>query len=167
MASFKIEGGRLLSGTITPQGAKNEALEVICATLLTSEEVTIHNIPDIRDVNNLIQLLKDIGVKVKKGKKAGTFTFQADQLDLKYLESDEFVQKCAALRGSVMMIGPLLARMGKAVITKPGGDKIGRRRLDTHFLGFQKLGAKFNHVPGRDVYEISAKRLKGTYMLLD
>ena len=167
MASFKIEGGRLLSGTITPQGAKNEALEVICATLLTSEEVTIHNIPDIRDVNNLIQLLKDIGVKVKKGKKAGTFTFQADQLDLKYLESDEFVQKCAALRGSVMMIGPLLARMGKAIITKPGGDKIGRRRLDTHFMGFKCLGAKFHHIENCNVYEIGARKLKGTYMLLD
>ena len=167
MASFKIEGGRLLSGTITPQGAKNEALEVICATLLTSEEVTIHNIPDIRDVNNLIQLLKDIGVKVKKAKKAGTFIFQADQLDLKYLESDEFVHKCAALRGSVMMIGPLLARMGKAIITKPGGDKIGRRRLDTHFMGFKCLGAKFHHIENRNVYEIGAKKLKGTYMLLD
>ena len=175
MASFNIEGGRLLSGTITPQGAKNEALEVICATLLTSEEVTIHNIPDIRDVNNLIQLLKDIGVKVKSeyseysnySEKSGSYTFQADQLDLKYLESDEFVQKCAALRGSVLMIGPLLARMGKAIITKPGGDKIGRRRLDTHFMGFKCLGAKFHHIEHRNVYEIGAKRLKGTYMLLD
>ena len=175
MASFNIEGGRLLSGTITPQGAKNEALEVICATLLTSEEVTIHNIPDIRDVNNLIQLLKDIGVKVKSeyseysnySEKSGSYTFQADQLDLKYLESDEFVQKCAALRGSVLMIGPLLARMGKAIITKPGGDKIGRRRLDTHFMGFKCLGAKFHHIEHRNVYEIGAKKLKGTYMLLD
>lgn len=175
MASFKIEGGRLLSGTITPQGAKNEALEVICATLLTSEVVTIHNIPDIRDVNNLIQLLKDIGVKVKPeyseysnySEKSGSYTFQADQLDLKYLESDEFVQKCAALRGSVLMIGPLLARMGKAIITKPGGDKIGRRRLDTHFMGFKCLGAKFHHIEHRNVYEIGAKKLKGTYMLLD
>ena len=175
MASFNIEGGRLLSGTITPQGAKNEALEVICATLLTSEEVTIHNIPDIRDVNNLIQLLKDIGVKVKPkyseysdySEKSGSYTFQADQLDLKYLESDEFVQKCAALRGSVLMIGPLLARMGKAIITKPGGDKIGRRRLDTHFMGFKCLGAKFHHIEHRNVYEIGAKKLKGTYMLLD
>ena len=166
MASFVIEGGHPLSGTITPQGAKNEALQVICATLLTSEAVTIHNIPDIRDVNNLIQLLRDIGVKITNGE-TGTYTFRADTLNLDYLQSDEFVQKCAALRGSVLMIGPLLARMGKAVITKPGGDKIGRRRLDTHFLGFQKLGAKFNHVPGRDVYEISAQRLKGTYMLLD
>ena len=171
MASFKIEGGRLLSGTITPQGAKNEALEVICATLLTSEEVTIHNIPDIRDVNNLIQLLKDIGVKVTNTKSqqptVNSYTFQADQLDLKYLESDEFVQKCAALRGSVMMIGPLLARMGKAIITKPGGDKIGRRRLDTHFMGFKCLGAKFHHIEHRNVYEIGAKKLKGAYMLLD
>ena len=169
MASFIIEGGHLLQGSITPQGAKNEALQVICASLLTDDEVTIHNIPDIRDVNNLIQLLRDIGVKVKaeEPRSSGTFTFQADCLNLNYLESNEFVHKCAELRGSVMMIGPLLARMGKAVITKPGGDKIGRRRLDTHFLGFEKLGAKFNHVPGRDVYEIAAKHLKGAYMLLD
>ena len=169
MASFIIEGGHPLRGTIRPQGAKNEALQVICATLLTSEAVTIHNIPDIRDVNNLIQLLREIGVKVTVGESgpSGTYTFQADTLDLAYLESDEFVQKCAALRGSVMLIGPLLARMGKAVITKPGGDKIGRRRLDTHFLGFQKLGAKFHRIEGRDVYEISATRLKGSYMLLD
>ena len=166
MASFIIEGGHLLQGTITPQGAKNEALQVICATLLTEEEVIIRNIPNIRDVNNLIQLLRDIGVKVTK-KEENTYTFKADKLNLDYLQSDEFVKKCAALRGSVMMIGPLLARMGKAVITKPGGDKIGRRRLDTHFLGFEKLGATFNRVEGRDVYEISAKQLKGTYMLLD
>ena len=166
MASFIIEGGYPLSGEITPQGAKNEALQVICATLLTSEEVTIHNIPDIRDVNNLIQLLSDIGVKVTK-KDIGTFTFQADTLNLDYLESDEFVKKCAELRGSVLMIGPLLSRMGKAIITQPGGDKIGRRRLDTHFLGFEKLGAKFNRIEGRNVYEIAAKQLKGTYMLLD
>lgn len=171
MASFKIEGGHLLSGTITPQGAKNEALQVVCATLLTHEEVTIHNIPDIRDVNNLIQLLKDIGVKVKKTGSgqpaANSFTFQADELDLNYLQSDKFVDKCSQLRGSVLMIGPLLARMGKAVIAKPGGDKIGRRRLDTHFLGFEKLGAKFHHILHRNVYEIAAKKLKGTYMLLD
>ena len=186
MASFIIEGGHPLKGTITPQGAKNEALEVICATLLTEEEVTIHNIPDIRDVNNLIQLLRDVGVKVSRKEEGGTrneergtrneergarnentYSFKADELKLDYLESDEFVKKCAELRGSVMMIGPLLARMGRAVITKPGGDKIGRRRLDTHFLGFQKLGAKFNRIEGRDVYEITAKKLKGTYMLLD
>ena len=166
MASFIIEGGHLLQGTITPQGAKNEALQVICATLLTEDEVIIRNIPNIRDVNNLIQLLCDIGVKVEK-KEENTYAFKADELNLDYLQSDEFVKKCAALRGSVMMIGPLLARMGKAVVTKPGGDKIGRRRLDTHFLGFEKLGATFNRVEGRDVYEISAKQLKGTYMLLD
>ena len=166
MASFIIEGGHLLKGTIIPQGAKNEALQVICATLLTHEAVTIENIPDIRDVNNLIQLLCDIGVKVSRGN-AGTYTFQADSLNLTYLESDEFVSKCAELRGSVMMIGPLLARMGRAVIAKPGGDKIGRRRLDTHFLGFEKLGAKFNRIEGRDVYEIAAPKLKGNYMLLD
>jgi UDP-N-acetylglucosamine 1-carboxyvinyltransferase len=166
MASFIIEGGHLLKGTITPQGAKNEALQVICATLLTHEAVTIQNIPDIRDVNNLIQLLCDIGVKVSRGD-AGTYTFQADSLNLAYLESDEFVRKCAELRGSVMMIGPLLARMGRAVIAKPGGDKIGRRRLDTHFLGFERLGAKFNRIEGREVYEIAAQKLKGNYMLLD
>ena len=166
MASFIIEGGHLLQGTITPQGAKNEALQVICATLLTGDEVIIRNIPNIRDVNNLIQLLCDIGVKVEK-KEENTYAFKADELNLDYLQSDEFVKKCAALRGSVMMIGPLLARMGKAVVTKPGGDKIGRRRLDTHFFGFEKLGATFNRVEGRDVYEISAKQLKGTYMLLD
>lgn len=171
MSAFIIEGGHPLKGTITPQGAKNEALEVICATLLTSEPVTIYNIPNIRDVNNLIQLLKDIGVKVsvKEGGegKVREITFQADDLNLSYLQSDEFVQKCAALRGSVMMIGPLLARMGKAVITKPGGDKIGRRRLDTHFLGFKALGARFRHIPDRNVYEIGARQLKGAYMLLD
>ena len=172
MASFIIEGGHPLTGTITPQGAKNEALQVICSTLLTSEAVTIHNIPDIRDVNNLIQLLREIGVKVErktdseKGKE-NTYVFKADDLNLDYLESDAFVQSCAELRGSVMLIGPLLARMGKAVITKPGGDKIGRRRLDTHFLGFEKLGAKFHHIEGRNVYEIAARQLKGTYMLLD
>ena len=165
MSSFKIEGGHLLRGTITPQGAKNEALQVICATLLTSEPVTISNIPDIRDVNNLIDLLKDIGVKVTKDDH--TFTFQADELDLNFLESDEFVNKCAQLRGSVMMIGPLLARMGKAIITKPGGDKIGRRRLDTHFLGFEKLGAEFRQIKSRNVYEIAASQLEGCYMLLD
>jgi len=191
MASFKIEGGHPLSGTITPQGAKNEALQVICASLLTSDEVTVSNIPDIRDVNNLIQLLRDIGVKCEergarneeggarseergarseeRGRRSGerSLTFRADNLNLEYLQSDEFVRKCAALRGSVLMIGPLLARMGKAVITKPGGDKIGRRRLDTHFLGFEKLGAEFRHLEDRDVYEIHAHRLQGTYMLLD
>ena len=166
MASFIIEGGHLLKGTITPQGAKNETLQVICASLLTSEEVTLRNIPDIRDVQNLIQLMKDIGVKVQKLSR-NDYTFQADELNLGYLESDEFVRSSAALRGSVLMIGPLLARMGRAVITKPGGDKIGRRRLDTHFLGFEKLGATFNRIEGRDVYEIAARELTGTDMLLD
>lgn len=168
MASFKIEGGHPLSGVITPQGAKNEALQVICASLLTSDEVIIRHIPDIRDVNNLIRLLQDIGVKVKSSdSQKGTFTFQANQLNLEYLGSDEFVDKCSQLRGSVLMIGPLLARMGKAVVAKPGGDKIGRRRLDTHFLGFKYLGAKFRHLEGRDVYEIGCRHLRGTYMLLD
>lgn len=166
MASFFIEGGNQLKGTITPQGAKNEALQVICATLLTEEEVIIRNIPDIRDVNNLILLLQDIGVKVRR-LSANDYAFRADVLNLSYLESDEFVNCCAELRGSVMMIGPLLARTGRAVIAKPGGDKIGRRRLDTHFLGFERLGAKLSRVEGRNVYEISAKQLKGCYMLLD
>ncbi len=166
MASFIIEGGHRLQGEIVPQGAKNEALQVICATLLTGDNVVIRNIPDIRDVNNLILLLEDIGVKVEK-LSANDYRFCADSLDLEYLESDEFVHKCAQLRGSVLMIGPLLARMGKAVITKPGGDKIGRRRLDTHFLGFKHLGAKFAHIEERNVYEIKAKQLKGCYMLLD
>lgn len=166
MSAFIIEGGHPLSGTITPQGAKNEALEVICATLLTPEEVVIRNIPDILDVNNLIQLLKDIGVKIRR-LSDNDYSFKADEINLDYLESDEFVKKCAALRGSVLMIGPLLARFGKAVITKPGGDKIGRRRLDTHFLGFKHLGADFHHVDNRNVYEIAAKELKGCYMLLD
>lgn len=166
MASFIIEGGHPLKGTIEPQGAKNEALQVICAVLLTAEEVRINNIPDIRDVNNLIGLLQEIGVKTTK--LAGNdYLFKADNINLDYLQSDEFVKKCAALRGSVLMIGPLLARFGKAVITQPGGDKIGRRRLDTHFLGFKNLGADFIHIPNRNVYEIAAPHLKGCYMLLD
>ena len=166
MAAFIIEGGHTLSGTITPQGAKNEALQVICATLLTSEAVILHNIPDIRDVQNLIELLREVGVDVQRLAK-NDYTFQARQLNMDYLQSDEFAARSAQLRGSVMMIGPLLARMGKAVVTKPGGDKIGRRRLDTHFLGFKKLGADFSHIEGRNVYEIAAQRLHGTYMLLD
>ena len=174
MSAFIIEGGHQLSGTIQPQGAKNEALQVICATLLTAEEVTIHNIPNIRDVNNLIQLLRDMGVKVRREERGerveergGSYTFQADELNLDYLESDKFVQKCSELRGSVMMIGPLLSRFGKAIIAKPGGDQIGRRRLDTHFTGFANLGARFEPVENRDVYKIEASHLKGTYMLLD
>ncbi len=166
MESFIIEGGHALKGEITPQGAKNEALQVICATLLTNEMVTIGNIPDILDVNNLIKLLKDIGVKIEK-KEKGTYSFQADELDLDYLSSDEFVRKCSQLRGSVLMIGPLLGRFGKATVAKPGGDKIGRRRLDTHFLGFHKLGASYHRITGRDVYELRADKLKGCYMLLD
>ena len=166
MSSFIIEGGHPLNGTITPQGAKNEALQIICAALLTDEDVHISNVPDILDVNNLILLLEDIGVKVSRPA-PGKLVLRADDINLDYLESDGFVKKCASLRGSVLMIGPLLARFGKAVITKPGGDKIGRRRLDTHFLGFKYLGAEFRHVTGRDVYEIEAKRLKGCYMLLD
>lgn len=166
MESFIIEGGHRLSGTIAPQGAKNEALEVICATLLTSEEVIIRNVPDILDVNNLIKLLQDIGVKVKK-LAPNEFSFQADEVNLDYLESSDFVKKCSSLRGSVLMIGPLLGRFGKATIAKPGGDKIGRRRLDTHFLGFNNLGAHFGRVEDRDVYEIQADKLVGTYMLLD
>ena len=166
MESFIIEGGHPLSGTITPQGAKNEALEVISATLLTSESVTISNVPDILDVNNLIQLLKDIGVKVTSERK-GVFTFQADQIDLGFLSSDEYIRKCSALRGSVLLMGPLLGRFGKASVAEPGGDKIGRRRLDTHFLGFKNLGAKFISDDERKVFTIEAKHLKGTYMLLD
>ena len=166
MESFIIEGGHRLSGTIAPQGAKNEALEVICATLLTTEEVIIRNIPNILDVNNLIKLLQDIGVKVKK-LGANDFSFQADEVKLDYLESIDFVKKCSSLRGSVLMIGPLLGRFGKATIAKPGGDKIGRRRLDTHFLGFKNLGARFVRIEDRDVYEIQADKLVGDYMLLD
>ena len=166
MESFIIEGGRPLRGTITPQGAKNEALEVIAAVLLTPEPVRITNIPDFLDVNNLIRLLQDVGVKVMRNGK-GDFTFQADELNLEFLASDEYVKKCAALRGSVLMMGPLLARFGKAVVAEPGGDKIGRRRLDTHFLGFKNLGAEFNSDDERHVYNIEAEKLHGTYMLLD
>ena len=166
MESFIIEGGHRLSGTIAPQGAKNEALEVICATLLTTEEVIIRNIPNILDVNNLIKLLQDIGVKVKN-LGANDFSFQAHEVKLDYLEIIDFVKKCSSLRGSVLMIGPLLGRFGKATIAKPGGDKIGRRRLDTHFLGFKNLGARFVRIEDRDVYEIQADKLVGDYMLLD
>ena len=142
MGTFKIEGGHSLSGEITPQGAKNEALQILCAVRLTSEKVTINNIPDIVDVNKLISLLEDLGVKIqKKGK--GSYTFKADDINLDYLQSDQFKQDGRALRGSIMLVGPLLARFGKGYIPKPGGDKIGRRRLDTHFEGFIKLGAKF------------------------
>ncbi|OCW95066.1 UDP-N-acetylglucosamine 1-carboxyvinyltransferase [Macellibacteroides sp. HH-ZS] len=166
MASFVIEGGCRMSGEIIPQGAKNEALQVICAVLLTPEKVTITNIPDILDVNNLIQLLRDMQVKVKR-LSPDAYAFQADNVDLEYLKTEDFVRKSASLRGSVMIVGPLLARFGKAVLPKPGGDKIGRRRLDTHFTGIQKLGATFTYNQDAQLYEIEAKRLKGTYMLLD
>ena len=166
MASFVIEGGHKLHGEITPQGAKNEVLQILCATLLTSEEVIVNNIPDILDVNNLIQLLREMGVKVSK-LGLDTYSFKADNVDLNYLQSDEFLKKCSSLRGSVMLVGPLVARFGKAMISKPGGDKIGRRRLDTHFIGIQKLGADFRYDAERGVYEITGDELKGTYMLLD
>ena len=166
MASFVIEGGHRLSGDIYPQGAKNEVLQIICATLLTAEEVTVHNIPDILDVNNLIQLMRDMGVSVSK-KGIDTYSFQAANIDFAYLESDAFLKKCSSLRGSVMLVGPMVARFGKAMISKPGGDKIGRRRLDTHFLGFKYLGAKFLHNDERNTFEINGKELKGCYMLLD
>lgn len=166
MEAFLIEGGHRLSGTIIPQGAKNEALQVICATLLTSEEVVIRNIPNILDVNNLIKLLKDIGVEVRE-LAPSEYSFKAGNVNLDFLESEEFVEKCASLRGSVLLYGPMLGRFGKATITKPGGDKIGRRRLDTHFLGFRNLGARFVHVEDRNVYELKADKLVGTNMLLD
>ena len=166
MASFVIEGGHSLSGDIYPQGAKNEVLQIICATLLTAEEVTVHNIPDILDVNNLIQLMRDMGVSVSK-KDIDTYSFQAADVDFAYLESDAFLKRCSSLRGSVMLVGPMVARFGKAMISKPGGDKIGRRRLDTHFIGIQNLGADFIYNEERGIYEISAKQLHGSYMLLD
>ena len=166
MASFVIEGGHSLSGDIYPQGAKNEVLQIICATLLTAEEVTVHNIPDILDVNNLIQLMRDMGVNVSK-KGIDTYSFQAANVDFAYLESDEFLKRCSSLRGSVMLVGPMVARFGKAMISKPGGDKIGRRRLDTHFIGIRNLGADFVYNERREVYEISARQLQGSYMLLD
>lgn len=166
MASYIIEGGHPLCGEITPQGAKNEALQIICATLLTQEEVNIKNIPNILDVNNLIQLLRDIGVSVTKNDE-GDFTFQANNINLDYLQSTDFLTRCSKLRGSVLLVGPLLARFGKAIISKPGGDKIGRRRLDTHFFGLQKLGAQFSHNVEEGTFTIQADKLKGTYMLLD
>ena len=166
MASFVIEGGHRLHGEIHPQGAKNEVLEILCGTLLTAEEVTVNNVPDILDVNNLIQLMRDMGVKVTK-KGLNDYSFQADDVDLTYLNSDTFIKRCTSLRGSVMLVGPLIARFGKAIIAKPGGDKIGRRRLDTHFIGIQKLGASFNYNEERQIYEITAPKLAGTSMLLD
>jgi len=166
MGTFLIEGGHQLHGEITPQGAKNEALQILCAVLLSPEKITIHNIPDIIDVNKLIALLEDLGVKIwKKGK--GSYTFKADDINLDYLQSDQFKQDGRGLRGSIMLVGPLLARFGKGYIPKPGGDKIGRRRLDTHFGGFIKLGATFRYNKEEHFYRVEAEKLKGTYMLLD
>lgn len=155
-----------MHGELIPQGAKNEALQILCATLLTPEPVEVYNLPDILDVNNLIQLLRDLGVETTKLGE-GAYRFKAEHIDLDYLQTPQFLKQSASLRGSVMIVGPLVARFGKAVIAKPGGDKIGRRRLDTHFLGIQKLGAEFSYVPQKQIYEISARQLTGTYMLLD
>ena len=166
MASFKIEGGHKLSGTITPQGAKNEVLQILCAVLLTPEKVTVHNVPDIIDVNKLIFILGELGVKVEKFGK-NSYTFQADEINLPYLESADFRRDGSSLRGSIMIVGPLLARFGKGFIPKPGGDKIGRRRLDTHFEGFINLGASFRYNKEEHFYGVEATELKGTDMLLD
>ena len=166
MASFIIEGGHRLSGEITPQGAKNEALQVLCAVLLTDEVVRIKNIPDIVDVNNQIQMLRDMGVEVTK-QDSHDYTFCAKQLDDQHLCSDAFIQRSQQLRGSVMMLGPLLARRGKAIIAKPGGDQIGRRRLDTHFQGMLTLGARFTYDEAKHLYHVEAEQLTGSYMLLD
>lgn len=166
MASFKVVGGKSLKGSITPQGAKNEALQILCASLLTSDPITIHNVPDIRDVNKLIELLSELGVKVEK-LHAGSWEFTASAINLEYLQSKLYEQKAAALRGSIMILGPLLARFGKAEIPKPGGDKIGRRRLDTHFIGFQKLGAVVDFDFHQHLFKIDASNLTGAYMLLD
>ncbi|EMS33399.1 UDP-N-acetylglucosamine 1-carboxyvinyltransferase [Mariniradius saccharolyticus AK6] len=166
MSSFKVTGGLKLKGEIIPQGAKNEALQILCAVLLTPEKVTIHKIPNIRDVVKLIDLLSDMGVKVEKlGPES--YSFEADNVNLQYLDTDEFLKKASALRGSVMILGPLLARFGHGRLSKPGGDKIGRRRMDTHFFGFQKLGAEFHYDSKREIYHIDGKNLKGAYMLLD
>ena len=166
MASFIIEGGHRLKGDITPQGAKNEVLQILCATLLTPDKVVVNNVPDILDVNNLIAMLQAMGVKVERHGE-GRYSFCAADIDESYLQSDEFLKLCSSLRGSVMLMGPLLARFGRALISKPGGDKIGRRRLDTHFLGLIKLGASFAYNEQRGIYELTAEHLKGTYMLRD
>ena len=166
MGTFQIEGGHKLKGEIQPQGAKNEALQILCAVLLTPDKVTIHNVPDIIDINKLISLLGNLGVKIQK-LAHGSYTFQADDLNLKYLESPEFKKEGSSLRGSIMIVGPMLARFGKGYIPKPGGDKIGRRRLDTHFEGFIKLGAKFRYNKEDYFYGVEADELTGTYMLLD
>lgn len=164
--SFEITGGHALHGEIEPQGAKNEALQILCAVLLTGEKVTIHNIPDIRDVNKLIELLISLGVKVVK-LKHGSYSFQADEVNLDFMKSEDFLKQAGSLRGSIMIAGPLLSRFGIAYVPKPGGDKIGRRRLDTHFIGFQNLGAKFDFDSSTKIFSVSAEKLKGSYMLLD
>ena len=166
MAIFKVEGGHRLHGSVTPQGAKNEALQILCATLLTKERVVVHNVPQILDILQLIELLKRMGVKVEQLSNQ-SYAFTASDINLDYLRSDDYHNRCRRLRGSVMMIGPLLARFGVGYIPKPGGDKIGRRRLDTHFLGFQKLGATFNFDQAEEFYSVECKQLKGCYMLLD
>lgn len=166
MSTFIVEGGHRLNGEIQPQGAKNEALQILCAVLLTSQRVVVENIPNILDINNLIMLLGDMGVKVEKLSQS-SYAFQAEDVDLNYLRTKEFIQKASALRGSVMIVGPMVARFGFAVLPKPGGDKIGRRRLDTHFIGINKLGAEFKYNNDERIYEIKANELTGTYMLLD
>ena len=166
MSSFIIEGGRKLSGEIEPQGAKNEALQILCAVLLSPEKITINNLPDIVDINILIDLLSDLGVKIQK-LSTNRYTFRSDEINLDYLTSDEFKTKSTRIRGSIMIVGPLLARFGKGYIPKPGGDKIGRRRLDTHFIGFEKLGAKFTYDSKESFYRVTTEGLQGTYMLLD
>ncbi|MFY8028462.1 MAG: UDP-N-acetylglucosamine 1-carboxyvinyltransferase [Bacteroidia bacterium] len=166
MASFEVTGGTHLKGDIIPQGAKNEALQILCAVLLTPEKLVIGNVPDIVDVNKLIDLLRSLGVKVEKSGHE-EYTFQADEVNVDYLNSPEFKKKGAALRGSIMIVGPLLSRFGKGYIPRPGGDKIGRRRLDTHFIGFQNLGAKFEYDENDSFYKVEASNLKGCYMLLD
>ncbi|NUM31692.1 MAG: UDP-N-acetylglucosamine 1-carboxyvinyltransferase [Bacteroidetes bacterium] len=167
MGSFKINGGIKLKGELVPQGAKNEALQVLSAVLLSSDEIEIHNIPEIADVNKLIELLKDLGVKIEKLKTKGSLRFKADEIDLNYLNSKEFRKKGGSLRGSIMIIGPLLTRFGKGYIPSPGGDKIGRRRLDTHFTGFEKLGAKFEFLKDENFYKVKSGKLKGNYILLE
>ena len=166
MTTFKVTGGHKLKGELHPQGAKNEALQVLCAVLLTSDEILMKNVPDIIDVNILINLLNDLNVEVKKID-SSTYTFKAENVNIEYLSSEEYKKKSSRIRGSIMLIGPLLARYGKGFIPRPGGDKIGRRRVDTHFNGFEKLGAKFIYDNKNEYYEVSAKQLKGTYMLLD
>ena len=166
MSTFKVKGGNKLKGDLHPQGAKNEALQILCAVLLSSEEIIIENIPNIKDVNILITLLRDLNVSVKKIN-TSTYSFKADNIDVDYLSSDTYKAKSSTIRGSIMIVGPLLARYGKGYIPRPGGDKIGRRRLDTHFRGFEKLGAKFIYDPKEEFYRVSAKQLQGTYILLD